>query len=357
MPRPNLGTYRTLMEYKQWNGIDNVTKDDLRLRPGFVRAANNVDIDDSGMLHSRVGILQSILSGNCHSLWSDGKSLGFFVKDNNLYQIDSIYRSGSTWYISYTSVLTDLGESKLQYIPVGDKIFFSNLYKSGYIEDSEAHSFPEPDHSKLENTFKTRMVGGYPIEYFNSRLYVVQDEIIFFSDAANPMITDTRKNFMIPGGAVKMMVGVKDGMYISHGNKITFLRYLGESKFGDTTLATPDFDFIPMLDVSVVPGSSIVLERIMLGGKAGIGSRDAFGRAAVFATEIGIFMGLPGGHLYDCTSSHYAVSDIEDGTAMIRWNNGYHQYIFLGERPAEIGVGSGVFSIPRITFSGTGASA
>jgi hypothetical protein len=200
---------------------------------------------------------------------------------------------------------------------------------NGYIEDGVAHGFPAVDNTKTANSFKASMVGGNLIEYFNSRLYAAQDEVIYHSDAGNPMVMDTRKNFFTLGGGVSMMLAVKDGLYISHGSKVVWLGYQGEAKLGGFDLAIPDFNYKLLLDVPAIKGSAVAIEGM------DVVHKGFFGRCVVFSTSTGIFIGLPGGYLQDCTSDFYAIDDIEEGSSFVNWDNG--QYIFLGQYPAGFG--------------------
>ncbi len=344
--------FKPLVEYKKFRGIDNLATDDMRVPVGFVRSANNVDIDGEGMMHMRIGILQELLSGDSHSLWSDEGDLCFFVKDNDLLQITNVYKSSGIWVAAYSTILVGVGSTKMNFVSVGHKTLFSNLVVVGYIEDGTTHSFPVIDNTKLKNTFKERMVGGNLIEYFNSRLYVAQDEAIYHSDAGNPFVMDTRKNFFVMGGDVTMMLSVKDGFYISAGSKVIFAPYQGEVEFPieHGKLAIPDFGYKRLLDVPAIKGSAVAIEKMK---DPGIG---VIGRCVIFSTSIGIFMGLPGGYLRDLTSDFYGVFDIEDGTAMIKWYNGYRQYVFLGQAPAALGIGYGSFKFQNLVMSGSGTS-
>lgn len=331
MPRLIQDVLIPLVEFKKWKGVDNLATDDMRVPPGFVRTADNVDIDSEDMMHMRKGILESIISGACHSLWSDEADLCFAVLANNLIQINK------DW--SYTVLLSGVGPSKMNFLQVEHKVFFSNIDFIGYIENSVAHAFPELSNIP-QNTFKQRMVGGSLIEYFNSRLYAAQDETIYHSDAGSPMIMDKRKNLFVVGGPITMMLAVIDGFYISAGSKVVFAHYQGEVEFPieHGQLAIPDFKYRKLLDVPALKGSAIAIERIDLGKSAPIGYRGVIGRVIIFATSIGIFMGLPGGHIHDCTSDHYAVYDIEEGASLIKWHNGYRQYIYVGQAPAGVGL-------------------
>ncbi len=298
-----------LVEFKVWKGIDNVTTEDARLRPGFVRVLTNSDIDSEGMLHLREGILSKIVSGNCHSLWSDGEDNCFCILDENFVKLNSDWTT--------TILLHDIGKSRMNFVKVDQRILFSSLSIAGYLEGGVAYAFPLIDHTRVENSHKDRMVGGELIEYFNGRLYATQEDVIYFSDAHNPMVMDLRKNFIpMINGPFTMLKAVVDGLYVSAGERCLFL-------------AGPDpFESVyrSVLDVPAIKGSPAILEGWEFRG-------EIIGKVIIWSTEDGIYMGLPGGVVRDLTSDHYVVEDATDGCALVKWDNGYQQYIFLGQSP------------------------
>jgi len=187
----------------------------------------------------------------------------------------------------------------MSFVKVGDRVFFSNRVVVGYIKDSEAHGFPS-------NTRPLRevMVGGELLEYFDSRLYAAQDGMILRSVAGNPFEMDLKRDFIMLGGPITMMVGVNgpagsSGMYVSGGGKCAFLSNL------DPILA--DANYKKLLDVPAIPGSAVKLSRMDIGKM----TPQVAGECVIFSTKIGIYMGFPGAYLKDLTSKHYAVKDIQ----------------------------------------------
>jgi hypothetical protein len=112
----------SLVEVLKWKGIDNLTKSDRRVSSGYFRVFNNFDIDDEGMVHGRLGISELALSGNWHSVFGDGKDV-YGVRNGDLVRV---YLVGATWTVS--TVLTSVGSSRMNYVKVYDRIFFSNRY-------------------------------------------------------------------------------------------------------------------------------------------------------------------------------------------------------------------------------------
>ncbi len=313
-----------IAEFKEWKGIDNVTPDDMRLALGFVRVADNVDIDNSAMMHRRNGVLRQLLSGSWHSGWTNGSNC-FAVVDGDLIEVNTDWTT--------TEVLADVGSSKMNFVQVGDRVFFSNSSFTGVIDKGTIYPFPE-----VSQTFKEKMVGGDLLEYFDSRLYSSQDDKIYYSDAANPMVMDSRKNFIMVGGPITMMHAVEDGIYTSAGNKTFFMH--GADPF--------EFKYKPILDVPAINGSPVTSEKELVKYKG----REIFvGKAVIFSTIDGVYIGYKGGEVEDITGSHYEVTGIENGCSFITESQ---QYIFLGEYPAGIGATSFEVRIPGISVSLSG---
>jgi hypothetical protein len=107
---------------------------------------------------------------------------------------------------------------------------------------------------------------------------------------------------------------------------------------------------VEVVGAPIVPGSGVTINKLNLKGVE-------IGKAVLFHTEIGAFLGLPDGRTIDLTSAHYAVQDVEEGMALIRWNNGYRQYIFMAQAPAEIAGTAGAGELPAFSGSGSGATA
>jgi hypothetical protein len=316
MPRLIQNTLQPLYEMKKIKGMDNLATDDLRLDPGFVRVAENVDIDSELMARRRRGILRKLVSGVGHSGWSDEAKLCLLVLDNNLTQLNT-----SDW--TTTIILAAVGPSKMNFFKIGERVFFSNLLMNGYIQDGVVHGFPIDTRAERE-----RMVGGDLIEYHPPRLYVAQDQFIVRSVAGNPFEMDIERDHLDLGGNYTMLIGVngpagEDGLYVSGGGKCMYVDNL-EPNLENAKYKT-------LLDVPALRGSAVAIERMDLG-------KGLVGRCCVWSTSIGIFMGLPGGYVKDLTSEHYGVLDIEEGFSYVKYHMGYRQYVFVGQAAAGAGL-------------------
>jgi hypothetical protein len=332
MPRLIQNILTPLWELKKIKGIDNVTTDDLHLTPGYVRVAENVDIDTENIARRRKGILQKIVDGSGHSGWSEG-SLCFLVLDGNIVQLNTDWTT--------TMILPSVGPSKMKFIKIDQRVFFSNLWVTGYLLNGTAYPFSDNQVRKD----RQKMVGGGLIEYHNARLYSEEDGFIYRSIAGNPFEVDVKRDHIYLGGPITMLIGVngpegENGLYVSGDGKCVYLSNL------EPSLEAANYK--PLLDIPALPGSAIGIDRMILSGRL-------VGRVAMWSTIEGIFMGLPGGKVRDLTGEHYFVLGIERGFALVRDIGGYRQYIYMGEASAGLGLASMEFieSVPTILASGS----
>jgi len=314
------------LEIESFLGINNTTdpaKTPVTRRGAFLVAGENVDIDDEKMVHRRKGFCR-VLSGDIHSLWSNG-NICLFVQGPELKRL---------WPDYTTTTLLNGGNhvngSRMQFVEGGGKTFFCNSSIIGYIENGESHPFPEP-----EMTFKKRMVGGHLLEWFNSRLYAAQDDKIFYSDAAAPMRMDTRKNFIPFEGRLIMLKAVADGMYVSAGEHIYFLKGLD----------APDFVQFKVGDSPAYFGSAIKVE----GEDVGPGIR---GTVVMWLSGEGPFMGLPGGQVKNL-NPNYAPENMGESAAIYRDDIGFGQYLCISQLVAGYGEGKMEFPLPVLEGRGT----
>ena len=317
------------MDFRNFLGVNNMA-DPLRIPVGkggtYLEVGENIDIDDEKMMHRRKGF-ESVLSGDVRSLWSNGKYC-FFCEGIYLKRLFEDYKTGIL-----LSILKS--EEKMNFIEADGTIYFSNRSIVGYIEDGQPHPFPNPNFK-----FKKRMVGGHLIEFYNSRLYAAQGSKVFFSDATQPMRMDMRKNFLQFSGWITMIKGIKDGLYVGAGDDVFFL-------LGGDPLLEGGFVYDKVTDSKVIEGSAISIE----GEDVGPG---LLGRTALWASEDGIYLGLPGGQVKEVTKGTYGVKDGEKATAIYKWDRGFGQYLCLYEKVEGTGGGeiNLTMSMPSIEMVG-----
>ena len=149
---------RPILEFKKFRGVCNTT-DPLRVPPGHLAIAHNVDVDDENMLHRRLGYVLKY-SGDCHSLWSNG-TVCLFVKSGTLYSLDPDL-------VTTTALKTGLSDNRMEYTDLDAMVVFTNDEIIGYVHNNAAYAFPTPTQE-----FKEKMVGGQLIEWYNSSMMII----------------------------------------------------------------------------------------------------------------------------------------------------------------------------------------
>jgi len=312
------------------NGIDNISDpsrvSDIRAGRIYVTEADNVDIDNDRMLHRRIGRNLILGGSGMHSLWSDGR-ICLFVQGNAFKKLNTDNTP--------TTLVTDVNPTdRMSYVSVVDSVFFSNYSIIGYVNMMNGLPYPFPD---PDQTFKQRMIGGHILEFFNNRLYAANDRIIYHSDATVLTRMDIRKNAIPFPDRITMMRAVTNGMYVSSGKGVYFMSGMDPS----------EFKMHKVLDVGAIDGMSITVDG---------DSVDKFGstgRTIYFMTEDGPYKGYPGGSLLQMQGGLFSIEDIECGTSLLI-EDGYQQFLSIGQLRAGIGGISGKYITPRPIMTGLG---
>ncbi len=308
-------------------GIDN-TSDPSTLQIDrfgglYVCEVSNIDIDDDGKPHRRLGSA-SIFGSAAHSMWSNG-NICLFVSGTDFKKLNTDYTP--------TVLVTGVDQTdRMAYVSWNDlKIFFSNMSIIGYIDttDELPYTFPDP-----AQTFKMRMIGGQILEIYNSRLYAANDRNLYFSDPTALMQMDTRKNVIAFTDRITMVKAVSDGIYVSAGKYVYF--YGGDSPF--------TFKEVRVSDSPAIEGMSVSMDGDNIG-------KGILGKTAYWMTEDGPFKGYPGGNVLPLQDGRFSAEDIEIGSAIISYLNGYTQFLSVGQFKVGTGGASGEIVIPMAELS------
>lgn len=123
------------METKVFLGLRNVTSQE-RFLPGDLATADNLDIDDTGLVLTRLRTA-SLSGGSFHSLWADGDiCLVVDAATNDLLRVNPDYT---------TTVLTRLSSGRrMSYRRIQDKVYLSNGIDKLRVEDGEVRPWGTP---------------------------------------------------------------------------------------------------------------------------------------------------------------------------------------------------------------------
>ena len=295
-----IGNAKEIFTIRKFLGINNVD-DPSRIPPGessFLTEARNVDIDDTKMPHRRGGYGEPVYrASRIHSLFSYS-GVVLFVQGTDLKRLTATYSGGL--------VRANVGEARMSYAGVQDRIYYTNSSVIAYVKDGVSYEFPEPN-----QTFKSRMKAGQLIEWFNGRLYVARGGVLWYSDPMYPGVTDERRNFKNLGGYITMLRAVQDGLYVSNGKKTVFLAGLDP---GDMALRE-------VSDEPAILGTDIKVD-----GSA-VGRNVLPGPVIMWLSESGVSVGLPEGKVFS-PNGHYAPPVPYPGAATTALNRfGFYQYI------------------------------
>ena len=291
-----------MFEIKGFRGKNNLA-DPARILPSggasFLAECRDADIDDEFMIHRRGGFGPPIFPGaDIHSLWSNEEDC-LFVQGSDLKRFNPDFTE--------TTILPGAGPARMVYVDVADTIYLTNGTIIGYLRDGVFHFLPDP-----QQPYKTPMVPGHLIEYFNGRLYVARDNEIWFSDPVALMWTDRRRNFKQLPSRITLMSAVDDGIYISDLERTYFMGG------GDPGAAI-------LIDKADYPAISHTAQKIDADRIGGLGLS---GSAVFWASRMGICLGAAGGQFKNLTEEHFRIQgQPSSGGSIIRKGEGIYQFV------------------------------
>ena len=315
------------LDVKAFLGIDN-TSDlasvSIQRKGGiYFYEIDNIDIDDAGKIHRRDGYKTSIFTGdNIRSLWANDK-ICLFASHTNLKKLNT---DNTT-----VTLISDVDETDpFSFVEHGDVVYFTNNSIIGYIDTNTGlpYPFPEPVMS-----YKTKMVGGHILEWYNSRLYAANGSNLFFSDATVPTRMDTRKNAIAFPSRITMLKAVDDGLYVSDSKNVYF------ENGGDPI---SEFVEVQRLDFPAIEGMSAV----------SVGQDKASRKVAYWMTKNGPYTGYSGGIVTPQQEGLFSIEGLEYGTAIIK-SGSYNQFLTIGKFKIGEGGSEGVFNLPASTETST----
>lgn len=292
----------------RFGGIDNVNlptemeQVDETGHTYFFQQANNLDLTNKRHMRRRDGhrTIHTFNNVKVHSLWSYGNDC-FFVAGDTLYRLNVD--------LSYTSMLTGLINTPMNYADVFGKIYFTNNVTIGWIDSYGVSSLPAPT-----DNFKISMPPGHLIEFYNQVLYVASGNILYCSDPAIPAQYDYRQGLIPFKSRITMLKAVDDGLWVSDSEGIYFLN-------GNTIF---DFAFHTKLALPAIERSAVSIDGRFLG-------TDSKSKNVLMLTSGGICIGSNGGGFLVPTEDRYHGSEffiVDD--AAIRIVDDRYQYLVMG---------------------------
>jgi len=292
-------------EVQSFLGIDNtsdpVSRSVQRKGGIYFSEIDNVDIDDNGKPHRRVGYGGSLITGtHIRSLWAND-DICLFGDGTNFKRLD-------TDDTIHTLIENVDAIDPFAYVEVGNFVYFSNSSIVGYIDTrvGTTSSFSTPT-----ETFKQTMVGGQVLEFYNSRLYAASGSDLYFSDPTVLTRMDTRKNAIAFPSRITMVKAVSDGIYVSDSDKVHFLAGRSPTEFISRIVS----------DIPAVEGMSV---------SGMVKKRKMVTKTVLWIGSNGCpYEGYPEGIVVTKQGGLFSMSDLESGTAIIK-DGDYQQLITIG---------------------------
>jgi len=234
--------------------------------------AGDVDVMDTGRLSRRKGFTSRI-TGDFRSLFCDGGACCFAL-GVKLCLLNADYT-----YIEIADITAD---ATVNYTQINDRIYWCNGHEKGYITNSVNQpwvkgTYVGPD---TKRNFSDPPVGTM-VEYFNNRMYVVQNNVLWYSEPGAYGAFDLARGFYMWGTNIRMVRAVTDGLYISSGNNTYFLK--GNSP--------KEFQQIKLADYPSIGGSDYKFAGSLVEGSITEGE----GESVMWMSNEGVCYGGPGG--------------------------------------------------------------
>jgi hypothetical protein len=300
----------------KFNGLKNKVTPE-RLKEGDLAVAVNIDIDDEGQIKRRRGYTK-LHSGGWHSIYSYmDKALA--VKDEQLVVLSD---DGS-----YSVLHPAPGPDKVSYETVSDKVYYSCRYHNGVVDFSsepireEWVSPIEGWHSPIQTVSSTqgavdaRLLASpfhaSHIAYFNSRIYMSVDNVLWATEMYAYSTLDKTKNFKQFESTITCLASVTDGLYVGTTSGLYFL-----SGPFDTMKRVKVFDY-PVIPYSVVRDVDPSL----------IDAKFQSRSCVLLMSSMGLHVCLDDGTEVNLSKDHYIFPKVDSASAFVRSQDGVNQLV------------------------------
>lgn len=262
--------------------------------------AVNIDISDRQKPKRRKGQLSTSISSPVHSLYNAG-SFVLCISGSTL------YRFGSSFSLSV--VRTGLtSKAEVSYAELADKIFYTNGYENGYVDTDGTHHAWVASIDQYKAVDSSRKFSNPPIGHllvaFGSRVFIAQDNILWFTEPFAPLLVDMARNAIPFMTRIKAMAPVADGLFVSTSKKIIFLK--GVRTDGMVTISVAPY---PIISGTVVYAQA---DEVI-----GLSEAEIYGEVAIVTTSKGVCVCGPGGFFQNFTRRKIDMPAVSSGSAYI----------------------------------------
>lgn len=314
--------------FGQFEGLRNTVSRE-RLKPTELEVAKNIDIDDAGQIRRRRGFTK-VSAGAWHSLYSDASGLMLGVKDNVLGIIPADF--------TFDPLLPNVGSEHLDYVRVGDIVYFSSMVTSGKFDAGthQIHAWgqtggdgvwlsPVVNPTPTLGPVRGKSLGKVPmascLTYWNGRIYMGSGKVLWATELFLYDYVDKTRTFFQFEHEITMVDSVTDGLYVGTEGAVYFLSY--EHIHATIT----DLKRITLLNTGVVPRSNVQVPAELIKPQLSQDPQSPIKNAVMFLTTSGIVAGFDGGSTYNLTQADVLLPTAQRAAAMFRRQDGINQFV------------------------------
>lgn len=262
-------------------------------------AAYNIILDPTGRLSRRKGFeLKKADAWGYHSLFSCGSyALGVTY--------DALEVIEKDW--STTKIRTVTDGARMDYVRVGDKIYYGNGFEVGYVRDRLSYGWVDkpyigPDTTKTYSSPPT----GTILEVYGGRMFIAKENILFFSEPLAFDRFDLARGYILYESRIQLVKAVSNGLYVGNESKIFF----------EGGGSPREFQHILAADYPAVSGAVAVA--YLPGVEFGLETTDEY---AIIGTKQGLCIAGPSGQLINLTEDKITYPNVNRGLVLVRDNN------------------------------------
>jgi hypothetical protein len=268
--------------------------------------AYNINIDDSGRLSRRKGFYTTSRTESVHSMFAE-KEYCLYMSGDSLYRLNPDYsRTGLRSSMTIGAVV--------DYAYANREVYYTNGFEIGIVRDNTSWGWAKPTTYYGVATFRqfSDPPLGHLVCYYNGRMFIAQDNIVWFSEPYNYGAFDLARNYWLFPSRVKMLRAVSDGLFVSDSFRIYSLLFNKPDECKQTVV----YDY-PAIEGSAAIGDATNLQ---LPESVTLGLARVAGPVVLCTTNNGICVGLQDGIFKNMTQDKLVCPTANKATAVIKDN-------------------------------------
>ncbi len=263
--------------------------------------AVNVDISKTGRVSRRKGWEGTDITDSSHSLFCDGGS-AFFITGDALKMLAPD--------MSVRNLRNVTVNAPMSYVQVGSRTFYTNGRENGFILNETSYGWNQAVPNQKDSTIVySPPPMGTLLGYYKSRMYVVQQHILWHSEANN-LNTFNLKNYHAFSSSITMFKGVSNGIWLGTENQILFLKGDSPDRLEQQRKAL----------TGVIQGSDTYVDCTSIPGLVDEYGYQIEGVGVLFSTPKGIYIGTEKGKLMQLSKGKLTIPKSLLGAGVIIGN-------------------------------------